>query len=152
LPIRIAPAARGLADQDRPGGARAPDRLGVPPGHVVGEHRRPVGRTDALGVEQILDGEGDAFERAGRPAPPGRLGRAGLGAGAVEAERGEPADGGVDGFDPGGERIDDLGRGNTARLVLAQQLLDACGVQLAHRGPHGTEREPPEHRTDPTSG
>ena len=32
--------------------------------HVLGEHRRPVGRDEPFGVEQVLDGERDALVRA----------------------------------------------------------------------------------------
>ena len=69
LPITIAPAARAR-------GARTPRRR---PGRGPAKIADPRGGLDALGVDQVLDGERDAAQRAGRlAARPGGLGRARL--------------------------------------------------------------------------
>jgi hypothetical protein len=64
-----------LADVAVPGGLEPEDGLGAPLGKVVGEDDRPVGRDQARGVEEVLDGEPDprgGLRRAGEEDPLGR--------------------------------------------------------------------------------
>ena len=99
----------GLADQDRAGGAGAPQRLGVGHGHVVRAHRRAVRRAHALRVEQVLYPQREAGERPLRlTAAVGLLARARLGPGALQAERRERAEPAVDGRGARGHRFDRL--------------------------------------------
>jgi hypothetical protein len=104
----------GLADQDRPGLPQRRDRGRVAVGDVLGEHARAVGRGHAGGVEDVLGRERDACERSG--------GVVGLGSGAVEAERGERAERGVQLLDALAQRVHDLARRELPRRVAAEQL------------------------------
>ncbi len=56
-----------LADVRPPGALESQHGLGRPFRHVLGEHRRAVGRADAGRVEEILDGEPPARRAVGEP-------------------------------------------------------------------------------------
>lgn len=98
-----------LTDQDRARVARPPDGLGIGGRDVAVEHRRAVGRADALGVEEILDTEGEAGQRAGGPAAGvERFRCSGLLRGSLEADRRERPQLRVQLVDAGAQRRQDL--------------------------------------------
>ena len=123
-----------LAGENRAGITSPPYRLGVASGNVRREHWRSVRRPDALGVEQVLDGERNALEAASIAPRPRRLGRARFLACALQAERRKPADGGVDRLDPGGEHVEHLDGRDATCCELAEERLDAgiCEIARGH--------------------
>ena len=111
-----------LADEDRAGGTGAPQRLGIGGRHVIGAHRRAIGRAHALRVEQVLDTQGHSGQRALRIAAAIRLlARVRLGPRSLEAERRERAQPAVDRGAAFGHLVDRIhGRGLAARVAREQ--------------------------------
>jgi hypothetical protein len=94
------------------------------------EHRGAIRRADLRRVEEVLDGERDAGENAGRPsARVCALARRRLAAGALLTERRERPELRIYVGDPGKQRVDDLDGRQRAAAV--------CGEQLARRQPAG---------------
>ena len=122
-----------LADEDRAGLACPPDRLGVARRDVRGVHRRAVCRAHALRVEQVLDPERDALERASAAFRPRRLGRDRLLASSLQAERRECAHQPIRRADAGGAGVEDLNRRQPPRRELPEEPLDGVMCVLVHR-------------------
>ena len=92
----------GLADDHRTSPPETLDEQCVLHGDVVPIDGRAIGGADAGGVDQVLDGDGEAVERADRlTAGEGAVGGGGLVAGAVGDEGADGVDVRVDALDTG---------------------------------------------------
>ena len=116
----------GLADDDGAGGADALDVVAVFRGYEIGEDRRAEGGPEAARLGEVLDGDGQAVQRAGRPARRQRgVGGVGLSENILARP---PRDDGVDG---GIDRVDAVeeGRDHLAgrQLPPAQALREQPG-------------------------
>ena len=125
----------GLADDDRPGRAKALDEEIVHVRHVVGKDRRAEGGAQALRLRQVLDRHGHPEERAGRSAfYQGQVGIARLAKEFLAvAQRDDRVHVRIDLIDAGEHRLHDVGGRVRAVADRAGQIGRAQAANVVRR-------------------
>ena len=130
----------GLADQDRAGGPDARGKQFVLVGYMIAEDRRAVRGANARGLDQILDGEGQAVQRplVGCCVSRSRLRQQII----AWAKRDDRVDGGIDAVDAVEERRHHLDAGNLAGRYGPREGFGVEGRDVGHAGRCGADMPP----------